>query len=1354
MSHFTLFQKEISFADSDDRYYAFMQECDQAMRLAGKDFREYYCEQGNIRSVLVDYMDRAKEITERRAMDVLFKKLPEAGIYDVSEKTFRETCWNLEEAEDAFDEIVELYNEIEEELALQKAYREERKQSRGKFVGGGFGLGGAIKGAATAGALNLATGLGHSVANAIGNAGSSVSAATAKDRLYENDDTFQRLSKGIRFSVWDIFVEYILLVNARFQDADSLYYTNTAFDKDRATALFENAKNIPDKTEELLVESLRLCPYSVDTLAYVFEYFPNERKTICEMAEFYGIDLSVCYEAAFSTLYLQADQEDETSLLAARAEIEKTMQAYGIKTSDTLADLDGRYLCLVWERSYQNTLPENRTEALACIRNFDTDSELKQKFIHRKAIWELAKDCDVHFSDKEKLEMINKEYTALVREKATDAKKQTLLHNMLTALDLASDQEKKEELFYLLGDRAAYEKPINEETCVKKEQLLADIAQKIERTIDIYDIGSENYLHYRKGDAHKHAQELKCIDLNPGEYVLLVYTESTDPKKIYHTGFVLTDRRFVCKGCGDVEIPTDEPVTFKSGGFLSDDIKISTNYADYRVSVMQLRHRKDLADCLNEALDSLFRNQSALREIDMERNEGAQEQLMHCVQDNPFLIQCLGLQDKAARILAEGDQAAQERKQRQVTRILESVSKSNPLGIATTWLRLHNDGYAAELYAPQLEELLQTIAQTTKSTKTLEQVEEARQKVLPYANADYIDALKTSIDSRRPVVAQMEKQRQQEQEIALIWENCNLKNLSSVLSCWDRFVQSDCPPDLYQQHLEELGSAIEAILSRGSGVSALTDLRNQLAETNEERYRGYIRQAEEKIQAAEIAERTYQGIVFDSAEETAQAQEEEKKLDIIMRMVSPDDEQSIENAILAVSQSSSAIKQRYLDQLNDYKQAIALQKRTFKGVVYETQELAENAQQIYMSMRSIMDELNWNSEDNVLLAYRQLLAMDHPITTENLQQLKNRLDAFDMQKRTVDGILFDTLPLAETAREEYAFIQSRLERWDGNDEAKMLAIREEIASCTTQVKDKYLAFAEKTLQEYDIKMRTFRGTVCDSRELAQRLRDEEKAVADILASVNENDEQSMFTALQNLGNLSTFLKDAPIERVKQMLTAYDIKMRTVEGVLYDSREEAQLVAAELRRAEEIMQTVREDDEQSILKAQQLVLELTTAVRDVKYEQLKQIWEAYDLKVRTYQGIVFETRKQAATAQQVHTEFLEQFNTLDLSQRKSLNTLNYFIEDQIPQELKAQCSKMTDDLKNTLDVIDYIIRTDEKIDLNTQKKESAELHKTIENVLPVMKHYRMNTQQMQALKDKHFASLNAAKKLFSFLKSKL
>ena len=86
-------------------------------------------------------------------------------------------------------ELDRLQNSIDE-IGRQKqreiAYREYRKESRGRIVGGGFGVSGAIKGMTMAGAANMTTGAVHSIANAFGNMSSNSQYNRKMSELYSS----------------------------------------------------------------------------------------------------------------------------------------------------------------------------------------------------------------------------------------------------------------------------------------------------------------------------------------------------------------------------------------------------------------------------------------------------------------------------------------------------------------------------------------------------------------------------------------------------------------------------------------------------------------------------------------------------------------------------------------------------------------------------------------------------------------------------------------------------------------------------------------------------------------------------------------------------------------------------------------------------------------------------------------------------------------------------------------------------------------------------------------------------------------------------------------------------------------
>ena len=536
MSNFTVFKQEVSFLESSDRYYFTTIDQRLAMQKADRDFMDFYRKCGNISTALDHYMDEAEAIVHKRALRVLFDKLPNAGIYDITEKKFCEDCCNLDEAVDAYNDIVDEYNDIVSELAMEKALREERKNSRGHWQGGGFGLKGAIKGAATAGALNMASGLGHSLINAVGNASSESNANNEKANLYRSEDTIYTLSKGVRLSVFDSYVEYIVLVNEYYPD--EVYFSNNEFDKEKATALFENAKKFPDKREELLLDALRVCPYYDELLAYIFENYPEERKTISEMADYYRVDISLCYEKIFAQQYNQADWTDEGSLLKAKAEILADMEKFGVNRSKSMSSLDTQYMQLVCDKYYKTAPVGERTEALEKIKAFDTSANLRKEIIQNNDLWELSKVSGASFDVKSAQRIVINEYKELKKQNASDDRIEAVLGEIATSLGVYDLKEKqRSDIFVKLCDDKPKASANTQLGAKEKEEVLAPVFKYWEKKINSFAFNERSYLVYKKGEAHKLANQQGIVKLESGEYIVLMFLPNLSGNDRYKKRF-------------------------------------------------------------------------------------------------------------------------------------------------------------------------------------------------------------------------------------------------------------------------------------------------------------------------------------------------------------------------------------------------------------------------------------------------------------------------------------------------------------------------------------------------------------------------------------------------------------------------------------------------------------------------------------------------------------------------------------------------------------------------------------------------------------------------------------------------
>ncbi len=336
MVRYTLLGTPIAFDDGAERFFDLQYRSWTAQDRAFEEFSKWYKKYDNIEAILSKYRQFSKELIEKHAVKPLFSTLTTSSIFDVSKESYYRTCLDLSPVDEALQSVSSKYQQIEQTQAAQERYRQVRKASRGRWQGGGFGLSGALKGAAQAGALNMVSGLGHSMVNAVGNAGSAVAASSSKQALFKNQATFNLLFQGIELSIYSAYEAHMELLNSRKGSG----YIRSQFDFDRSSALFENAKKLPNRKEELLTQAVLFCPWNYELIKYLFLEYPMERKDVCAIAKRFHVDLSALYETIFAQEYTEEAHESEASAQAARDRIIKLMEEFSVTESSTLNQLE------------------------------------------------------------------------------------------------------------------------------------------------------------------------------------------------------------------------------------------------------------------------------------------------------------------------------------------------------------------------------------------------------------------------------------------------------------------------------------------------------------------------------------------------------------------------------------------------------------------------------------------------------------------------------------------------------------------------------------------------------------------------------------------------------------------------------------------------------------------------------------------------------------------------------------------------------------------------------------------------------------------------------------------------------
>lgn len=393
MLKYDLLGQTVVFEDAAERYYDLLFASNQACLKASQQFKAWYSQRGNIQAVLDGYLPFAESLVEQMAFRPLFSQLAACEIYDMSEETYWKRCIGLGESESALETVERQYNQILRQQNAEQEYRADRKAGRGRWVGGGFGLGAALKGATQAAALNAVSSLGHSAFNAIGNAGSALSASMDKSALYKNSTTQDTLLRGILTDLYAVYFAHIDLVN-EYKSG----YIRSTFNEDKSSALFENAKKLPDKQKELLVQAFTLCPWSAELVKYIFIHFPKDRKNVYAAAQRFYVDLSSAVEEILSQEYTEEAQSSEQATQAAKERILEYMREYGVPKSATLDRLETDRLRRLCE-GYQTADEETCNKLIAAIKAHDAPDALKAPFLQAvqariESIWS-AEDGEI-----------------------------------------------------------------------------------------------------------------------------------------------------------------------------------------------------------------------------------------------------------------------------------------------------------------------------------------------------------------------------------------------------------------------------------------------------------------------------------------------------------------------------------------------------------------------------------------------------------------------------------------------------------------------------------------------------------------------------------------------------------------------------------------------------------------------------------------------------------------------------------------------------------------------------------------------------------------------------------------------
>lgn len=187
------------------------------------------------------------------------------------------------------DAIVEKVVSINNDVALQKQYRQQRKDNRGRWQGGTFG-GNAINAVShqmDITAMNMASGAVHSVANAAGNLMTELQAEADLKAVFKDENTQLLLIEGVYLSSLSMMAVFVELVGKN-------YKWGIVNDKssDKAQRLINNLKSGSigdDKVADISREIISLDPYNLEIYEYLFSKFGDDG-SLNVLTDYFDVD--------------------------------------------------------------------------------------------------------------------------------------------------------------------------------------------------------------------------------------------------------------------------------------------------------------------------------------------------------------------------------------------------------------------------------------------------------------------------------------------------------------------------------------------------------------------------------------------------------------------------------------------------------------------------------------------------------------------------------------------------------------------------------------------------------------------------------------------------------------------------------------------------------------------------------------------------------------------------------------------------------------------------------------------------------------------------------------------------------
>ena len=351
---------KLEISDDLEAYNSFRNTFVPLADEAAQQFEKIYKDENHSLGGLVKNFDKQVMTAITPVMKHCSKLLFENGIYDVNTDNFlNQYCTRYITVIDSFQKFVDKYYEIQGNREAARRYREERKASRGMFVGGGFGLEGAAKGMATAGALNVATGFMHSIANGIGNMFSNMDCRKKMDAIFHDRNTLEELKDAVWESAFHMHYAYLDVLEERIGKRINKF-EKEAYQK--AEAICKNIAELQpdfDTVQPAICQMLLAHPYEFNFYCLIIAQYGDENNQLQQIGEFFHIDIDAIKLYIYDMIIKKIDFTLDVDMEKVISNAESYGVHFGVK-QNVIAETSDRIRNSYNEYRLKNTYYEKR----------------------------------------------------------------------------------------------------------------------------------------------------------------------------------------------------------------------------------------------------------------------------------------------------------------------------------------------------------------------------------------------------------------------------------------------------------------------------------------------------------------------------------------------------------------------------------------------------------------------------------------------------------------------------------------------------------------------------------------------------------------------------------------------------------------------------------------------------------------------------------------------------------------------------------------------------------------------------------------------------------------------------------